>query len=174
MTFDHKYYVEFCFDEYDTSVPQGVVDAGNAIQSIPYIRPHWAPGTRWTHTGGAVKCVCDYMLTSACGLSIDAGCIDVIFLTDGGSNDPRYDICQEVGCLHRRRGVDTFAIGVGNYNTLRMDCYAENDLALDEYHLFNFPNFTALEDQFELIIRKLINFDPVNPYLCVNTATDPA
>ena len=114
-------------------------------------------------------------ICSPCGLSIDAGCIDVIFLTDGRSNDPRYDICQEVGCLHRRRGVDTFAIGVGNYNTLRMDCYAENDLALDEYHLFNFPNFTALEDQFELIIRKLINFDPVNPsYLCVNTATDPA
>ena len=169
MTFDHEYYVEFCFDEYDNSV-WGPNEADNPIKSIPYIRP----GIRYTHTGGAAKCVCDYMLSPTCGVPPDAGCIDVIFFTDGWSNDPRYNICQEVGCLHRRRGVDTFAIGVGNYNTLRMDCYAENDLALDEYHLFNFTTFTALEDQFELVIQKLFNPVTAANYSCANTTTDPA
>ena len=102
MTFDHAYFVEFCFDEHDNT-PLGRVQAGEAISNIPYIREGQGPGTRWTHTAGAAQCVCNYMLTSACGLPVSAGCMDVVFITDGYSNDPSRNICEEIRCLHTRR-----------------------------------------------------------------------
>ena len=152
MTFDHEYYVEFCFDEHDSMNPTTVQAL---IQSIPYRRPHWGPGTRWTHTAGAARCVCDYVLNETCGLDPAAGCIDVIFFTDGRANDPTLDVCEELGCLHRRRGVDTFAIGVGNHQSLELDCYADHDLALDDYYLFNFDTFDELFEQFQLVLERL-------------------
>ena len=173
MTFDHEYYMEFCFDEYDG---MGLITARTHIQSVPYRRPHWGPGTRWTHTAGAARCVCDYVLTPTCGLDPAAGCIDVIFFTDGGANDPTLDVCEEIQCLHQRRGVDTFAIGVGNHQQLRLGCYANHSLALDDYHLFNFDDFDELEEQFHLVIERLQQPFATNsssPYLCADINTDP-
>ena len=172
MTFDHEYYVEFCFDEYDNTL-QGRVAARNDIQSIPYIRPGQGSGTRWTHTAGAAQCACQYMLTPTCGLTdAAADCINVVFITDGQANDPTLDICNEIRCLHRRRGVDTFAIGIGNPTQLQLGCMLENDLQLNEYHLFNFETFAKLQEQFDLIISRLS--DPTNTeYHCANTTTNP-
>ena len=173
MTFDHEYYVEFCFDEYDNT-DQGRAGAGIAIATTPYVRPGQDAGTRWTHTAGAAQCACEYMLTPTCGLTDPAAdCINVIFITDGGANDPSLDVCREIRCLHNRRGVDTFAIGIGNQDELQLECMRENNLELDEYHLFNFDTFPELEEQLELIIRRLT--DPTNTdYTCVDTASDPA
>ena len=173
MTFDHEYFVEFCFDEF-SNTDEGRVGASIAISSTPYIRPGQGSGTRWTHTAGAAQCACRYMLTPTCGLTDPAAdCINVVFITDGQANDPTLDVCNEIRCLHNRRGVDTFAIGIGNRNQLQLGCMRENDLQLDEYHLFNFETFTELQEQFDLIIKKLT--DPTNTeYMCVDTATDPA
>ena len=173
MTFDHEYFVEFCFDEHDNT-DLGRQNAGIAISSIPYIRPGQGNETRWTHTAGAAQCVCEYMLTPTCGLDDPAAdCINVIFVTDGRANDPTLNVCTEIDCLHNRRGVDTFAIGIGNRNELKLECMRENDLRLDEYHLFNFETFDELEEQFQLIIRRLRS--PTNTdYLCADTATNPA
>ena len=83
MTFDHEYYVEFCFDEYDNT-DQGRAGAGIGIGTTPYVRPGQDAGTRWTHTAGAAQCACQYMLTPTCGLTDPAAdCINVIFITDG-------------------------------------------------------------------------------------------
>ena len=173
MTFDHEYFVEFCFDEYDNT-DLGRKNAGTAISSIPYIRPGPGSGTRYTHTAGAAQCVCEYMLTPTCDFDDPAAdCINVIFITDGQANDPTLNVCTEIDCLHNRRGVDTFAIGIGNRNELKLECMRENDLRLDEYHLFNFETFDELEKQFKLIIRRLSNVTNTD-YMCPDTATDPA
>ena len=176
MTFDHEYYMEFCFDQYD-STSQGRISAGDAVRSIPYFRPHWSlDETRWTHTAGAVQCVCNYTLSPSCGLSPEAECVDVIFFTDGRANDPALDICEEIRCLHRRTGVDTFALGVGSYDLLKMECYAENDLPLDNYHLFNFETFDELYEQFQLVLERLqqpFAADSSSPYICADINTDP-
>ena len=37
MTFDHEYFIAFCFDEFENT-ELGRVRAGEAISSIPYIR----------------------------------------------------------------------------------------------------------------------------------------
>ena len=174
MTFDHEYFVEFCFDEYDNT-PLGRINAGADISSIQYIHEGQEPGTRWTHTAGAAQCVCNYMLTHACGLPGDTSCIDVVFITDGHANDPNYDVCTEIKCLHspNRRGVNTFAIGIGNRNELKLECMIDTDLALDEYHLFNFPTLDELETQFNATLDLLLNPDPQNPHTCVATDVDP-
>ena len=94
MTFDHEYFVEFCFNEYDNS-NIGRINAGAAISSIQYIRDGQGPGTRWTHTAGAVQCVCNYILSPLCHLEVAPnGCIDVdvVFITDGRANDPSRDV----------------------------------------------------------------------------------
>ena len=175
MTFDHEYYVEFCFDKHAANTHIGRVEAGNEIKSIPYVRPGQGPGTRWTHTAGAAQCACEYMLnpTRNCMNDLDPECVSVVFVTDGQANDPTRDVCTEIRCLHRRRGVNTFAIGIGNQDELQLECMRENNLELDEYHLFNFDTFPELEEQLELIIRRLT--DPTNTdYTCVDTASDPA
>ena len=168
MTFDDRFFAEFCFDEYDNS-SSGRVGASAAINATDY-RRHG----RLTHTGGAAKCVCEYMLTDTCGFPVDAGCTDVIFFTDGRANDPILDICTEIDCLHDSRDVDTFAIGVGNYNDLSLGCYGKNGLQLDEYHLFDFANFATLEREFEIVIQKL-NDTAHNggDYECASTRVDP-
>ena len=171
MTFDHEYYVEFCFDDYGSN---RLLEAANDIRSIPYIRPGQSPGTRWTHTAGAAQCACEYMLnpTRNClNVSDPAECVSVVFVTDGRANDPTLDVCTEIRCLHRRKGVDTFAIGIGNRDDLQLRCMREDDLGLDEYHLFNFESFAELEEQFELITRRIVT-DYVN-YPCPNIRNNP-
>ena len=168
MTFDNQFYAEFCFDEFDNS-PLGRVGASAAINATDY-RRHG----RSTHTAGAAKCVCEYMLTDTCGYPVNAGCTDVIFFTDGRANDPSLDICTEIQCLHNRRGVDTFAIGVGNYDDLSLGCYGENDLQLDEYHIFDFSNFASLEREFKIVIQKLLNTALYGgEYNCTSPGVDP-
>ena len=62
MTFDHEYFVKFCFDKFENT-EAGRMKAGEAISYIPYIRKGQENETRWTHTAGAARCACDYMLT---------------------------------------------------------------------------------------------------------------
>ena len=59
----------------------------------------------WTHTGEAVKCAYDNILTVPCGLPNNKSyseCpapIDVVIITDGKSNG-NLDVCEEAKCLH--------------------------------------------------------------------------
>ena len=172
MTFDHEYFEEFCFDDYDNTA-SGRQDAGAAVGSIPYIRPGQGSGTRWTHTAGAAQCVCDYIFRDrGCGIGQAAApYVDVVFFTDGKANDPVLDVCETVTCLHGISNVNTYTLAVGDSNDLKLDCMEENDLELDEYHLFDFETIEDLEEQLEEIFRRLIT-DPVS-YPCVSTCVDP-
>ena len=148
MTFGSQIYHEFCFDCHNP------IHLSSAIASIKY---HGGS----TKTGRAVKCACDKILTIPCGLpSRDdyQNCpapIDVIVITDGYSNGP-LDVCAQAKCLHQQSfyDVNTFTIGVGNYNQRELDCIVDkNDLNLS--HIFNMESFDDLEEFITQVLQYL-------------------
>ena len=172
MTFDHEYFVEFCFDKHNNT-PLGRFQASEAIRNIQYIREGQGPGTRWTHTAGAAQCVCNYMLTSTCGLPVAASCIDVVFITDGYFNDPSGNICDEIRCLHNCRGVNTFAIGYGGAYMSELECMVDADLELDDYHVFDFLSLSEFVQEFQTFLELLFNPPDDGTYYCVNPTINP-
>ena len=164
MTFNHEYYVEFCFDCFDNTC-SGRLDAGTAIKTIDY-------RAGWTHTGGAAQCVCDFMLTPTCGVDPAASCIDVVFITDGQSNDPNRDVCADIQCLHNRFGVNTYAIGItNNVDQDELECITNNSLNPGEFHLFNFDSFDEFENTLNDIVQVLLDPNPNNPFVCIDPET---
>ena len=186
MTFDNQYYMEFCFNEFDNS-PLGRDRTNKTIRSIPYVRPgRECERARYTHTAGAARCICDYVFGLGgqeeryrCGLDLaSAPCVDVVFITDGQANDPELDVCETVQCLHDKSttstyNVNTYAIGVGFVDTHQLECMIDNDLKMDEYHLFNFDTYDELQMQFQKAVDRLAN-DITGTYTCVSTSVDPA
>ena len=171
MTFDHEYFVEFCFNCFDNTC-DGRFMAKTAISTINY--SHNRFGTRYTHTGGAAQCVCDHMLSLTCDLPLDANCIDVIFITDGQSNDPNRDVCTDILCLHNRPGVKTFAMGIGLTNSLEIECITDSDdIGPNEFSFFNYPTFDEFEAFFDTVVELLLieAQDPNSEYECINPQT---
>ena len=95
-----------------------------------------------------------------------------MFLTDGRSNDPSLDICTEIRCLHNRRGVNTFAIGIANFLMQELECIVDADLGLDDYHVFDFLSFDEFEEEFQTLLHLLLSSPAVDDgpdsYKCVN------
>lgn len=152
ITFGRDIYHEFCFNCFENDNPLRT-NLISAISSIPY---HGGS----THTGRALKCTCDEILTTECGLPSAEkykecpAPIDVVVLTDGRSNGP-LDVCETAKCLHDHPlyDVNTFAIGVDNFDQAEMDCIVnQNDL--------NVKNIFYLEsfDEFELLINKTVTY----------------
>jgi hypothetical protein len=167
MTFDQEYFVEFCFDCFDSTC-SGRQMTGDAITNIDY--GYGRSGIRWRHTAGAARCVCDFMLTPSCGVPVGAECIDVVFITVGRSNDPNINVCNTIGCLHDRYGVTTHAIGVGNAFDPELECISNADP--NTFNIFNFNSFDEFVQTFEDIINRLIygGVSPSgNPYVCIGT-----
>ena len=165
LTFDHEYFVEFCFDCFDNTC-SGRLDAGSAIRKIQFHRP----GARFTHTAGAAKCVCDLILTTKCGLDADASCIDVVFITDGRSNDPYRNVCDDVSCLHNRYGVNTIAIGIGDVDKQEINCIGEGDIGYGQY-AYNFYSYYEFENVLQEIVYILsTSYDDYSgePFACPN------
>ena len=123
MTFDHEYFMEFCFDCFDGSC-DGRRGAYEAMRSIQY--RYNRTGIRYTHTAGAVDCVCDHMLDhDLCNIPENASCVDVIFITDGLSNEPDRNVCSETLCLHNIPGVNTFAFGIAFHDPDELECITD-------------------------------------------------
>ena len=92
MTFNHEYYVEFCFGCHESTN----CHRRKRLRDIMYtIRYHGG----WTHTAGAAQCACNYVFSDECGFDESNACIDVIVVTDGRSNDPSLEVCEEIQCL---------------------------------------------------------------------------
>ena len=143
MTFSTDFNLEFCFDCFNSGL-RGRLEAQKAIRAIRY-----RGGS--TKTGGAAKCACDDLLTPSCGMPSDATCIDVVFITDGKSNDPHLEVCDEVKCLHNHLNeANTYAIGIGNYNEDEINCIAHSS---DLRSAFRFDDF----DDFEKAVQNIIN-----------------
>ena len=166
MTFDHEYYVEFCFHCFDNTCG-GRTCASTAMRNINYSFNR--QGVRYTHTGGAVQCIDEVILTLSCGVLPDASCIDVVFLTDGQSNDPNREMCTDIVRLQNRYGVNTFAIGIDDAFQDELQCISEAETG--EYHLFNFLDFDHFEQEFQRIQNVLLDgkLNPNgDPYVCID------
>lgn len=117
MTFSHLYYIEFNFTSFSRHTPTAIIK--DAICGINY------RGGGRTHTAGAVQCVCKNFLQNAMH-------INVVFITDGKSNDPKRNISCEINCLHNRSDVDTYAFGItDNVNENELCGIAKNSITSD-------------------------------------------
>ena len=158
MTFNHNYYVEFCFNCYES----GAKEIGEAMRNIQY-------RAGWTHTGGAAKCVCDFMLdheSPECRIDLYAAVVDVVFITDGRSNDPLHDICAEIECLHNNTRVVTYAIEITDHvNDNELKCIVNND---NSSTLFQFGSFHEFKRQIENLTETL-KHDEESKYQCIHS-----
>lgn len=167
ITFSTYVNLEFCFDCFENTY-QGRLEAQTAIKNAPY-------RGGLTHTAGTARCICEDLIHSSCGIdtSITPTCLDVVFITDGKSNDPSLDVCQEVQCLHSRYGVNTYAIGINSgsgfqpsYNLDELECI---DHYSDVINAFQFESFNDFEDSITNIIGRLRNALPSSPESCYQT-----
>jgi len=157
MTFDHDYHIEFCFNCFENTC-SGRGDVAMAMSNIEY-------RGGWTYTGGAAKCACDVLLSESCGVDPSANCIDVVFITDGQSNDPTHDVCTEIQCLHNRSEVNTYAIGIGHgVDQNELDCITE---ASNKMGIFNFESFDHFESTLDNLIDGRLSGD-TGGYTCIN------
>ena len=145
MTYSHTFRLEFCFNCFGSDL-HGLLAAKAAIEGIPY-------RGGLSYTGGAAKCACDELLQPKCGMHRYANCIDVVFITDGGSNDPNLEVCEEVRCLHNHYtgGVNTHSIGIGGANQAELDCIEHVSHAPSAFSFDTFQDFLAAIN--EVIIR---------------------
>lgn len=156
MTFSDTHFLEFCFDHFDNNCP-GRRAAKRAIKAIPY-------RGGMTHTAEALQCAFDHILTSDCGLEVDAECISVVFFTDGRSNGPG-NVCQVIQQLKQRRKFETYSIGIGNTNPNELRCIAgDPDTDDTDSNLFHFPSFNKFVRDLNVIERVFDN----TGYSCVN------
>ena len=118
MVFNDRQYLEFCFNCFDNNCTERRA-AEMAIKNIRY-------RAGLTYTASATQCACEAILTPSCGFSNNTGaCLDVIYITDGQSNDPNLDICRTVECLHDQSNADVkvYAFGIGNdINRDELEC----------------------------------------------------
>ena len=145
VTFNHKLHLEFCFNEYEGN------DAGRskAIKAIRNLEHREG----LTHTAKAVWIICTSLLSPGCGVEhTDKTCVDVIFVTDGASNDPDLEVCDEVKCLHDNfLRVNTYALGIGSYRKPLMkkeiECIhnSDNQMSMFWYDSF-FKFYRAVND----------------------------
>ena len=146
MTFNHEFELEFCFDCFDNDCG-GRRQTKNAIKGMQYRGGQ-------THTAGATECACSVLLSASCGLPADAVCIDVVYITDGRSNDPTREICDEVECLHNRFGVNTYAMGIGRYDRNELRCISS---ASTTSNIFSFETFDEFVNAMNRVVQRLIH-----------------
>ena len=159
MTFNHEFNVEFCFNCHENTC-----DGRTSIRDA-MLRIQYRSGT--THTAGATRCACDFLLSERCGLDSQANCISVVYVTDGKSNDPRLEICQEINCLHNGFGsrVRTFAFGINDYNEDEIRCIGQSS---DSTSVFRYENFDDFEASLQTVTLKLIVGQAQNQHTCRN------
>ena len=163
LTFSHQFYLEFCFNCFETDI-WGRIKAIKAIREIPY-----RGQGGYTATGGAAKCVCEKLLNTSCGVEFaDNTCVDVVFITDGQSNDRNFEICDEVKCLHDHLlKLNTYSLGIGRFNTpsARMELKCIQNSSNDQ-SLFTFETFKEFIKQLKKVEEDL--FDPNTEHTCTD------
>ena len=171
MTFGSYVYHEFCFK---CNPADDIIAIKEAIKNISY---HGGG----THTGEAVKCACDNILTIPCGLPKRRkyrrcpAPIDVVIVTDGKSNG-NLRVCEEAKCLHSHPFYDisTFSIGVGiNPNEDELNCIEDLDNDDVGHIFFDVDSIDDLENLIKEVMEYLttpIDSDSSTPtyHTCYN------
>ena len=157
MTFSHALQMEFCFDCYNQSTIK------DPISNISY-------RGGLTHTGKAIRCLHDNILTSDgfCQMNTDIECLDIVVVTDGHSNGPLHysESCREMDQIkYKWRGVvNVHAIGIGLGNRIEeLECLTNSNDSI-----FNLSNLIALESLVNTIVEGLTKSG--NNYRCVKPA----
>lgn len=164
VTFSTNINLEFCFDCFENTF-LGREAASKAIGSADYHR-------KATNTGATTKCICEDILGNNCGITSNPSCLDVVYITDGKSNDRTYEVCKEVECLHSRYGINTYAIGIdsnkafgSSFNQAELDCISDSSNILSAFEYNSFEEFEdAIEDIIDRLINSIVNG---NFYACV-------
>ena len=162
LTYSDYIHLEFCFKCYN--------DRRDIKAAI--LRTQYRGG--FTHTTDAIKCACEEILTSGCGLpqGINTPNIDVVLLTDGVHNGPCQNVLNfTVKCLHDKVNINTFGIGIGNtvFESVRA---LTNSAGNNIFRVDNIPDLKNLLG----LIKKLLstkdsNGNPV--YSCVAHDAQP-
>ena len=157
LTYERYINLEFCFNCYN--------DRRDIKQAILRARYRHGPAT---HTTDAIKCACDHILNSQCGLpqGIRTPDIDVVLLTDGKHEGPcRGSLDLTVKCLYDRANINAFGIGIGRTNIQAVTALT-NGVGTN---IFRVDNFNELQQLFTLIKLRLATTDESgNPvYSCV-------
>ncbi len=161
VTFSSDINLEFCFDCFENTF-SGREKTKNAISNSKY----HASGTK---TGAATKCICDQLLKPSCGLK-NKNCLDVVYITDGKSNDNQYRVCNEIQCLHKHSGINTYAIGINNYNQAELDCISDSSNSASAFQYDSFDEFEkSIQKVIERIYESLVNG---NNYSCLLRNSD--
>ena len=153
ITFDHYVNLEFCFNCFDNTL-QGRIEAQTAIRDAPY-------RGGWTRTAGTARCICEDLISSSCGIDTTKtlNCLDIVFITDGKSNDRSLEVCEEVKCLHDRVGINTYAIGINSGSGIQPSYDVDELECIDDYSdaisAFQFTNFSDFEDSITNIVTRL-------------------
>ena len=177
MTFGSHIYQEFCFKS-EVNKRHNIGELEEAIKNIPF-----RGGS--THTGEAVKCACDNILTVPCGLPKRRkyrrcpAPIDVVVITDGKSNGA-FNVCEEAKCFgnHSFYDISTFSIGVGNTTAANeLKCIQNLDQDDSGHIFFDIESFDELEELIKDIVEYLSTpIDPLsdNPtyHLCFDVNSD--
>ena len=133
MSYGAKLERDICFNCDQT-------DRGKLWQALRSIKYHRGGYTR---SGDAIRCACDYMLSTSCGYFNEPNSItDVIFLTDGHSNRGE-NVCTATNCI--ADGVNVISIGVGDdidYDEL--ECIKGDNSPSS--HIFDVKDLAGLKD----------------------------
>jgi len=160
LTFGDLLRLEFCFNCFNNSFA-GRTAAGEAINNTIY---RHGPSTR---TGDAAQCVCDELLDRhKCGRDL-MSCIDVVFITDGHSNNG-LNACSAVQCLHNHPYVhiNTYAIGINTYNDREIRCLSS--YSNSEEVVFGFESFNEFEGYLNNVTARLLLPVNIGRYNCIN------
>lgn len=161
VTFSTDIDLEFCFDCFDNTY-SGRENAKTAISNARY-------HARATNTGATTKCICDQLLSSSCGLK-NKNCLDVVYITDGRSNDRIHKVCKEIQCLHKHSGINTYAIGIRNYNKAELDCISDSS---NSFSAFQYESFDKFEKSIDKVIDRLFgSIQQGNHYSCLKRNND--
>ena len=149
MSYGAKLERDICFD----CNQKDRLKLHQALMSIKY------HNGRYTRSGDAIRCACDYMLSRKCGYYNEPNSItDVIFLTDGHSNYGE-NVCTATNCF--AEGVNVISIGFGlKIDYKELACIVGDN---GEYpHIFDVHNLNGLEKLLSLVE----NYIAMNQQVC--------
>ena len=141
VNFSSDIKLEYCFDCFTNTV-DGRNKTQEAIINAEYLG-------QCTNTGATARCICENILKPSCGISATPNCLDVVFITDGRSNDPKLEVCEEIKCLHNQTGITTYAIGIGRYDRQELECIANNT---DKFRMFEYETFQEFKQSIDEVV----------------------